>query len=385
MIQNKIKLGMIGGGSSSFIGIVHRIAAYMGENYTLVGGAFDTDHKKALDFANALDLDLSRTYANIDDFIVGENSLPKSDRIEVVVIVTPNFLHYTMAKQLIEAGFHVICEKPVTNTAAEAIELEELVNKHGVVFALTHTYTGYPMVRQMKTMIAEGLIGDIQKVDAQYYQGWINPVIHGKEKRKSVWRLDPEKAGQSCCMGDIGVHAFNMIEYTTGLKTAKVLSDLNTLYDDNALDIDGTALLRFENGIGGMVRASQIATGEENNLTIAVYGRKGALKWEQENPNFLYFLQEDKPAQVFKPGHAYNNDFAKESTKMAPGHPEGIFDSMANIYNGAAKAIRGKEYRKGAFPTIRDGVRGMKFIEAVLESTQNGNSWTEIVDEHEND
>ncbi|KYG76736.1 Gfo/Idh/MocA family protein [Roseivirga echinicomitans] len=383
MSQNKIKLGMIGGGSSSFIGVVHRIAAYMGEKYTLVGGAFDTDHQKALDFANTLDLDLSRTYATIDAFIAGENNLPKSERIEVVVIVTPNFLHYTMAKQLIEAGFHVICEKPVTNTTAEAIELEQLVTKHKVVFALTHTYTGYPMVRQMKTMIAEGMIGDIQKVDAQYYQGWINPIIHDKEKRKSVWRLDPEKAGQSCCMGDIGVHAFNMIEYTTGLKTTKVLSDLSTLYDDNALDIDGTALLRFENGIRGIVRASQIATGEENNLKIAVYGRTGALKWEQENPNFLYFLQEDTPVQVFKPGHVYNSDFAKESTKMAPGHPEGIFDSMANIYNGAAKAIRGEEYRKGAFPTIHDGVRGMKFIEAVLESTQNGNSWIEIVDEHE--
>lgn len=383
MSQNKIKLGMIGGGSSSFIGVVHRIAAYMGEKYSLVGGAFDTDHQKALDFASTLDLDLSRCYANIDAFIAGENSLPKEERIEVVVIVTPNFLHYSMAKQLIEAGFHVICEKPITNTADEAIELEQLVAKHKVVFALTHTYTGYPLVRQMKTMIAEGTIGDIQKVDAQYYQGWINPIIHDKEKRKSVWRLDPEKAGQSCCMGDIGVHAFNMIEYTTGLKTTKVLSDLNTLYNDNTLDIDGTALLRFENGVRGIVRASQIATGEENNLKIAVYGRNGALKWEQENPNYLYLLQEDKPVQVFKPGHVYNSDFAKESTKMAPGHPEGIFDSMANIYNGAAKAIRGEEYKKGAFPTIHDGVRGMKFIEAVLASTQNGNSWTEIVDEHE--
>ena len=299
MSQSKIKLGMIGGGSSSFIGIVHRIAAYMGENYTLVGGAFDTDHKKALEFADSLDLDLARCYANIDAFIAGENSLPKAERIKVVVIVTPNFLHYTMAKQLIKAGFHVICEKPVTNTAAEAIELEQLVEKHKVVFVLTHTYTGYPMVRQMKTMIGDGMIGDIQKVDAQYYQGWINPVIHDKEKRKSVWRLDPEKAGQSCCMGDIGVHAFNMIEYTTGLKTTKVLSDLNTLYDDNALDVDGTALLHFENGVRGIVRASQIATGEENNLKIAVYGKKGALKWEQENPNYLSFFQEDKPASGF--------------------------------------------------------------------------------------
>lgn len=378
--MSKIRLGMIGGGLSSFIGIVHRIASYIGEEYTLVGGAFDTDFDNALKFANQLELDPSRTYPNIDTFIEKETSLPADQRIEAVVVVTPNFLHYPMAKQLIQAGFHVICEKPVTNTAAEAIELEELVNKHQVVFALTHTYTGYPMVRQMKSMIADGVIGDIQKVDSQYYQGWINPVIHDADKRKSVWRLDPEKAGQSCCMGDIGVHAFNMIEYTTGLKTLKVLSDLNTLYEDNPLDIDGTAMLRFENDVRGLVRASQIATAEENSLRISVYGTKGALKWEQEDPNYLYHLQEDKPIQVLKPGHVYASDMAKESTKMAPGHPEGIFDSMANLYVGAAKAMRGESYIEGSFPTIRDGVRGMKFIEAVLESDKNGNSWTDIED-----
>ncbi|PIQ49878.1 MAG: oxidoreductase [Cytophagales bacterium CG12_big_fil_rev_8_21_14_0_65_40_12] len=380
MSQRKIRLGMIGGGHSSFIGIVHRIASYIGEQYTLVGGAFDTDYNRAIDFAKQLELDPSRTYPNIDAFVAGETALPADQRIEAVVVVTPNFLHYPMAKQLIQAGFHVICEKPVTNTAAEAVELEELVAKHKVVFALTHTYTGYPMVRQMKSMIADGVIGDVQKVDAQYYQGWINPVIHDKEKRKSVWRLDPEKAGQSCCMGDIGVHAFQMVEYTTGLKTKKVLSDLNTLYPDNALDVDGTALLRFENNVRGIVRASQIATAEENNFTVAVYGTKGSLKWEQENPNYLYFLQENEPMQVMKPGHVYASELAKQSTKMAPGHPEGIFDSMANLYTGAAKAIRGEAYLEGSYPTIRDGVRGMKFIEAVLASAKAGNTWTEIVD-----
>ena len=380
MSHKKIRLGMIGGGHSSFIGIVHRIASYIGEQYTLVGGAFDTDYDRAIDFAKQLELDPSRTYPNIDAFVAGETALPADQRIEAVVVVTPNFLHYPMAKQLSQAGFHVICEKPVTNTAAEAVELEELVAKHKVVFALTHTYTGYPMVRQMKSMIADGVIGDVQKVDAQYYQGWINPVIHDKEKRKSVWRLDPEKAGQSCCMGDIGVHAFQMVEYTTGLKTKKVLSDLNTLYPDNALDVDGTALLRFENNVRGIVRASQIATAEENNFTVAIYGTKGSLKWEQENPNYLYFLQENQPMQVMKPGHAYASDLAKQSTKMAPGHPEGIFDSMANLYTGAAKAIRGEAYLEGSYPTIRDGVRGMKFIEAVLASAKAGNTWTEIVD-----
>ena len=378
--RKKIRLGMIGGGLTSFIGIVHRIASYIGEDYTLVGGAFDTNHQDALKFANQLELDPARAYPDIDTFIEKELEFPTEQRIQAVVVVTPNFLHYPMAKQLIEAGFHVICEKPVTNTAAEAVELEELVKKHQVVFMLTHTYTGYPMVRQMKSMIADGVIGDIQKVDAQYYQGWINPVIHDKEKRKSVWRLDPAKAGQSCCMGDIGVHAFNMVEYTTGLKTVKVLADLNTLYEDNPLDIDGTSLLRFENNVRGLVRASQIATAEENSLRISVYGTKGSLKWEQEDSNYLYHLQEDQPVHVLKPGHVYASELAAESTNMAPGHPEGIFESMANLYSGAAKAIRGEDYIEGAFPTIRDGVRGMKFIEAVLASDKNGNTWTEIED-----
>ena len=380
MAHRRIRMGMIGGGLSSFIGIVHRIASYTGEEYTLVGGAFDTDHDRALEFARKLELDESRTYPDIDTFIEKEKALPDEERIECVVVVTPNFLHYPMAKQLITNGFNVICEKPMTNTAAEAIELEELVKKHKVVFALTHTYTGYPMVRQMKTMIAEGILGKVQKVDAQYYQGWINPVIHDKEKRKNVWRLDPQKAGQSCCMGDIGVHAFNMIEYTTGLKTLKVLSDVDTLYDDNPLDVDGTALCKFDNGAKGLVRASQIATAEENNFTVAVYGTKGSLKWEQENPNYLYHLEEGQPMKVLKPGHEYNGELATISTKMAPGHPEGIFDSMGNIYLGTAKAIRGEDYLEGAFPNIRDGVRGMKFIEAVLASAKNGNVWTEIDD-----
>lgn len=371
---------MIGGGFSSFIGILHRIASYIGEEYTLVGGAFDTDYDSARKFAHKLELDPERTYPNIDTFIERELALPADQRIEAVVVATPNFLHYPMAKQLIQAGFHVICEKPVTNTAAEAVELESLVRKHHVFFMLTHTYTGYPMVRQMKSMIADGVIGDIQKVDAQYYQGWLNPVIHDKEKRQNVWRLDPTKAGQSCCMGDIGVHAFNMIEYTTGLKTTKVLADLNRLYEDNPLDIDGTSMLKFENNVRGIVRASQIATGEENSLRISVYGTKGALKWEQEDSNYLYHLQEGQPVHILKPGHGYASKLAEESTNMAPGHPEGIFESMANLYSGVAKAIRGEEYLDGAFPTIRDGVRGMRFIEAVLASDKNGNTWTEIED-----
>jgi predicted dehydrogenase len=378
MAKGRIKLGMIGGGHGSFIGILHRIAAYMGERYQLVGGVFDADFNKALDFASQLELDHARIYPTLTDFVTAENKLPADQRIEAVVIVTPNFLHYSMAKQLIEANFNVICEKPMTMIAAEAVELEALVKKHDVVFALTHTYTGYPMVRQMKTMIADGIIGKVQKVDAQYYQGWINPVIHNLEKRKAVWRLDPKKAGISSCMGDIGVHAFNMIEYMTGLEVRKLLADLNNLYDNNNLDVDGTVLLRFDNDVRGIVRASQIATGEENNFRVAVYGDKGGLKWEQENPNYLYYMEEGKPMQVLKPGNAYNGAFSLASTKMAPGHPEGIFDSMGNIYKGVAQAIRKENPPKGAYPTVHDGVRGMQFIEATVASSHNGNVWTDL-------
>ncbi|MFY0608274.1 MAG: Gfo/Idh/MocA family oxidoreductase [Cyclobacteriaceae bacterium] len=375
MKQNKIKLAFIGGGSNSFIGIAHRIAAYMGERYELVGGVFSSDYEGSKEFAANLDLDLSRVYPDLDAFVSGENRLPENERIEAVGILTPNFLHFEQASKLISAGFHVICEKPITITSGEALELESLIKEKEIVFALTHTYTGYPMVRQMKAMIAEGVIGKIQKVDAQYYQGWINPVIHEKDKRQGIWRLDPKVSGKSSCFGDIGVHAFNMIEYTTGFKVEKVLADTTTMYEDNPLDVDGTALIRTEDGVRGVIRASQIATGEENNLRIYVYGDKGALIWEQEDPNYLTFLQDDKPAQIFKPGHAYNSDFATDATKIAPGHPEGIFDAMGNIYTGAARAIRGTSKFEGAYPGIEDGVRGMKFIEAVLESSAKDQQW----------
>ena len=363
---------------SSFIGIVHRVAAYMGENYVLTGGVFDIDFDKGNQFAAQLELDAARSYPSLDIFIEKELALAEEERIQVVSILTPNFLHFEMAKKLVSAGFNVICEKPITVTADEARSLEKLVQEKGVVFGLTHTYTGYPMIRQMKSMIAQGKIGRIQKVDAQYYQGWINPSIHQEEERKKVWRLNPKMSGLSCCMGDIGVHAFNLIEYTTGLEIDKVLADLDTLYPENELDVDGTTLLRMNNGSRGVITASQIATGEENNLSIAVYGDQGGLKWEQEHPMYLKHLIEGAPTQIYKPGNPYNSEFALESTKIAPGHPEGLFDAMGNIYNGVAAAIQGRPHRAGAFPTVHDGVRGMSFIEAVLSSSSQGQVWVKV-------
>ena len=374
----KIKWALLGGGADSLIGIAHRIAAGMGDDYQLIGGVFNSDPARALQFARDLGLDTRRTYADIDAFISSETALPAGERVQAVTIATPNFLHYGMALKLIQAGFHVICEKPVTSTAAEAIHLAKLLKSRQQVFAVTHTYTGYPMVRQMRAMIAAAMIGPIQKVDARYYQGWINTVIHDPAARKSVWRLDPAKGGQSCCIGDIGVHAFNLIEYTTGLQIEQALADLGTLYPDNQLDVDGSVLLRLGGGVKGVLCASQIATAEENNLSVAVYGRTGGLRWAQENPNQLEFLQEGKPLTVIKPGHAYNLPEARAATKMPPGHPEGIFDAMGNIYRGAAKAINGLPVDPGAYPDIEAGVRGMRFVEAVLHSSRNGNIWVSI-------
>ncbi|MBA7682030.1 hypothetical protein ES703_90376 [subsurface metagenome] len=272
----------------------------------------------------------------------------------------------------------MICEKPVTNTSIEAVELEELVKKNKVIFCLTHTYTGYPMVRELKKLIEKDMIGKIQRVHAQYYEGCWNPFIHDKESRKGIWRFDPKKTGISCTMADIGVHAFNLIEYVTGLKVASVLSDLNTLYDDNPLDVDGTVLLRLGKNIKGFIAASQIATGEENNLQIKIYGSKAGLRWDQVNPTYLYYLQDNKPLQVLKPGYEYTSKFSVSSTRIAPGHPEGFFEAFANLYKGAAKAIRGQKIEEGEFSTIHDGVRGIRFIEAVVKSSKEGNIWVNV-------
>jgi predicted dehydrogenase len=231
------------------------------------------------------------------------------------------------------------------------------------------------MVRQMREMILNGEIGNVQKIDAQYYQGWINQIIHDKEQRASTWRLNPEKSGISCCMGDIGTHAFNMLEYFSDVKIESILADLNHVYDDNPMDVDGTILLRASNNVKGVICASQIATGEENSFVVKVYGDKAGLKWEQENPNYLYLMEEGKPLQVLKPGHAYNSKLSLDGTKLPPGHPEGIFDSMGNIYKGIARAINKEPYNVCEFLTIIDGIRGMDFIGKAVTSHKKENVW----------
>lgn len=377
-MSNKIKLGILGGGGDSLIGVVHRIASSMFDKFEIVGGVFNPIWEENIGFAKEIGLPTDRIYLDFDKMIEEEMKLPESKRMQVVSILTPNFLHYPMAKKLLDNGFNVICEKPMTTTYDEAKDLKQSLEKSGSIFAVTYTYTGYPMIRQMRQMIADGKIGPVQKLDAQYYQGWINPIIHDPEQRANTWRLDPNKGGISCCIGDIGTHAFDMLEYVTGLQVGEVLADLNYVYEDNKMDVDGTVLLRCTNGVKGLIRTSQIASGEENNFTVQVYGKDGGLKWEQENPNYLYWLEDGQPMRVLKPGHVYNSEISLDGTKLPPGHPEGIFDSMANIYKGVAKAVNGESYNHGEYPTIVDGVRGMNFIESVVDSHKNGNVWTKI-------
>ncbi len=377
-MSRKIRLGILGGGGDSLVGILHRIATSMHNKYEIVGGVFNPNFDENLKFAKEIGLNENRIYEDFEKMIEEELKLEPDKRMEVISILTPNFLHYPMAKKLLENNFNVICEKPMTTSYEEAKELDRINKEKQLVFAVTYTYTGYPMVRQMKNMIESGEIGDIQKVDLQYYQGWINPIIHDDKKRAETWRLQPEKSGISCCIGDIGTHAFDMLEYVSGMQVNQILADLNYIYPDNKMDVDGTILIKFSENIKGVIRASQIATGEENNFSVAIYGKKGSLKWEQENPNYLYHLSEDSPIKVLKPAHDYNSEFSLAASKLPPGHPEGIFDSMANIYNGVANKINNTTNFQDEYPTLNDGLRGMLFIEKAVESHSKGNIWVKL-------
>lgn len=377
--MKKIKMGMIGGGPGAFIGDAHRRAARICNDFELVGGMFSSSFEKTKATAEIEDLDLSRCYDSVDSLIDSEMKLPAGERMEAIAIVTPNYLHFATAERLLKNGFHIICEKPMTLTVEEAETLESLVKETGRTFALMHTYTGYPMTRQMRKMIESGVLGTIQRIDAQYYQGWINAIIHGAGSRiTGVWRLEPQHAGASSCMGDIGVHAFNLIEFTTGLEVREVLSDLSSIKENVKLDLDGTVLLRFNNNLKGVIRSSQVCAGEENNLRIAVYGSKASLKWEQENPNYLTLISDSEQTKIMKPAHDYNDTLTEESQTMPCGHPEGIYEAIANIYKGAAKSIRKQDFDPAEFPTVHDGVRGMKFIHSVINSNKNGNVWTKV-------
>jgi predicted dehydrogenase len=376
--MGRIRLGMIGGGPGSFIGSTHRIAATMDDEYRLVGGVFSSNHDRSVSFARDLELDTARAYESVDVLIEAERALPEEVRMQAVTIATPNHLHYEAARKLIESGFHVICDKPVTMTVPEAEHLERLVSEHGVVFCLTHNYTGYPMVREARSLIEKGEIGPLQKIDVQYYMGALNPYVHDREKRRTVWRLDPEKAGMSCNAADLGTHAFNLVEYVTRIEVSELLSDLNNLYEDILLDVDASVLLRFGKNLKGVLTSSHIATGEENSLIIRVYGSRGGLVWGEENPNYLYLLRDSAPSHIFSRAKESNSRLSLDGTRVFRGLPEGFFEAFANLYRGTARAIRNEPVESGEFPTIRDGVRTMRFVEAVVKSHQNGNVWVRL-------
>ncbi len=387
-MSGKIKLGMVGGGEGSFIGAVHRMAANLDGQIELVCGAFSSSAEKSKRSGEALFLDPNRVYGSFQEMITAEKALPEDQRMDAISIVTPNHMHFAPAKLALENGFHVICDKPVAFSIEEAYELERIVGNSGLVFALTHNYTGYPMVKEARHMIKTGKLGKIRKVIAEYPQGWLANKIEGGDSKQADWRTDPARAGISCCMGDIGTHAENLAEYITGLEIDEISADLNIFVEGRQLDDDGSVLLRFSNGARGVLFASQISVGEENELRIRVYGEKGGLEWLQSDPNTLIAKWMDRPKEILRSGvnYAYYSPEALGASRLPAGHPEGYLEAFANIYKAFAGAIRTYKttgtFDKSTvdFPTIEDGVRGMKFIKAVVSSSEQNSKWLKFND-----
>ena len=380
-----LKMGQTGGGIGAFIGEVHRKAARMDGYVRVTAGAFDINPERSLEQGKILGLDPKRVYTDYKTMLKAESALPKGERVDFISICTPNFTHYPIAKACLEAGFNVMCEKPMTMTLKEAEELKKIVKKSGCVFGLLHTYTGYPMVKLARDRVKAGDLGKIRKVVVQYPQGWLGNLA-ATMPLKVAWRTDPKQSGASCCMGDIGTHAANLAEYITGLKITSVLSDLSN-YLGGKLDDDGNVLLRMEKGVKGLLMATQVASGEENHLNIWVYGSKKSLGWNQENPNYLRVISDTEPEQVWKRGNPYvaaKSPAAGRCTRTPSGHPEAFLEAFANHYKNFTDTIRAKELKKKPtaleldFPNVDDGVRGMKFIEAVVASSKKGNVWVKI-------
>lgn len=381
----RVKMGMVGGSLEAFIGNVHRMAAGLDGHVELVCGAFSSDPKKSKETGATLNLNPSRVYDSFKRMIEKEKNLPEEERMDFVSIVTPNFLHYEPAKMALKAGFHVMCEKPLAFSLKQAQELEKLVLKTNLIFGVTHNYTGYPMVKEARNMIKGGKLGKIRKVIAEYPQGWLSEKIEDGGQRQADWRTDPDRAGISCCVADIGTHAENLAEYTTGLKIKELAADVSTFVKGRKLDDDANILVRFDNGAKGVLMASQIATGEENELRIRIYGEKGSLDWLQSDPNKLIYKTPKGPQQIIKTGAGYHwlSAQTEAHTRLPGGHPEGYIESMANLYRNFAMSIHahkeGEEHSNLLdFPTITDGVRGMKFIEKVIDSGKKNAAWVSL-------
>lgn len=374
---------MIGGGRGAFIGAVHRIAAIMDGQAQLVAGAFSSDPQRSKDSGADLMLPADRVYASYEEMAKAEAVRPANDRLDFVVIVTPNHQHFPPAKLFLESGFNVVCDKPVTFDRKQAETLRKIVAKTKKVFVLTHNYTGNPMVKEAREMVRTGKLGEIRKVVVEYPQGWLSARLEDTGQKQASWRVDPKRSGAAGAMGDIGTHAENLARYITGLEIDELCADLTTFVKGRKLDDDGNVLLRFKGGAKGVLHASQISVGEENNLNIRVYGEKGGLEWHQENPNELIVKYPDRPSELWRRGNGYVSDVAKKFTRTPSGHPEGYLEAFANIYAEAFRAIRAEVGGEPLpedldFPTIDDGVYGMAFIETVVKSSKLGAKWVKF-------
>ena len=384
-LDRKLRMGMVGGGRGAFIGGVHRMAAALDGKIELVAGAFSSNPEKSKLSGEDLMLDPNRVYANYQDMATQEAALPADQRIDFVSIVARNDLHYDVAKAFLDAGINVICEKPLAFSHEQGKELATAVKASGKVFALTHNYTGYPMVKEAKAMVAAGKLGRILKVVAEYPQGYASSAFHDEDEGAiSNWRMDPSVSGVSNCIGDIGSHAENLVQYITGLEIDEVAAELSTFIPGRKLDDDGNMLVRYKGGAKGVLYASQISAGDENNLNVRIYGTDASLEWHQEHPNELTLKFADAPRQIHRRGNSYNGTECAANTRLPFGHPEAFIEAFANVYLAAAEAIadevQGNFPRSAGydFPTVDDGVTGMAFIEAAVKSSQNNSAWTKL-------
>lgn len=377
----RIRLGMVGGGQGAFIGAVHRIAMRIDDQYELVAGALSSQRQRSIDSALEVGISRERAYGDFEEMAKAEAK--RKDGIEVVAIVTPNHMHAPPAKAFLKAGIHVICDKPLALNAAEARDLVKLVKKSGKIFALTHNYTGYPMIRQARAMIAAGELGELRIVQAEYAQDWLTERLEATGQKQADWRTDPKRSGAGGSLGDIGTHAYNLACFVTGLTLDSLLADLTTFVKGRKLDDNDNILLRFKGGAKGMLWASQVAPGNENGVTLRVYGTKGGLSWKQEDPNYLWFAPFGQPPRKITRGGAGAGPAAARVTRVPSGHPEGYLEGFANIYAEVARAIRAARTGDSPdpaviYPTVEDGLKGMEFIEAAVKSSAKGGTWVKV-------
>lgn len=380
-MNRKLRMGMIGGGNDAFIGAIHRLAANMDGKIELVCGALSINKDIAIESGKSLFLAPERTYTSYDEMLEKEAALPEDVRMDFVTIVTPNFAHFAPAMMALEKGFHVVIEKPITLSLEEAIALDQKVKETGLVLCLTHTYTGYPMVKEARNLVQSGKIGKIRKVYVEYRQGWLSRLSEREGNAGAAWRTDAKKSGKSGVMGDIGTHAFNLAEYISGLEVAELCANLNVVVENRALDDDGAVLLKFNSGASGVLIATQVAAGEENNLSIRIYGELGGIEWHQQEPNSLLLKWYDKPMETLRAGSGYLSDIGRHNCRTPGGHPEGYLEAFANIYRNfsltLAARINGTAVNADVvdFPSVKEGIRGMAFIENVVKSNESSEKW----------